>query len=137
MFAALINVSRCVDATTGRDASDRNVSPVNQELFSLLCREREGGRQICKASILLMRRASMWELRVLKEWNSDLRGKTKTEKQPAFLCLKFPRHCVKPPSRDLVVISFVRWLVPREVITLNRLSSDMDPCSYRCFACLL
>lgn len=40
--------------------------------------ERE---EIWNASILLMSKASVWELRVLKEWKNDLRGKTKTEKK--------------------------------------------------------
>lgn len=81
----------------------------------------------------------MWEFGVLKERNSDLRGKTKSRKQrkkkqhPASLCLTFLRLRVKkPPSRDFIVISSVRWPVPREVITLNRLASDTDLGSYRC-----
>lgn len=78
----------------------------------------------------------MWELGVLKERNSDLRRKTKNEnsgkKQPASLCLTFLRLRVKPPSRDFIVISSVRWPVPGEVITLNRLTSHKDLGSYRC-----
>lgn len=93
-----------------------------------------GGREIWKAPIPLMRKASVWELGVLKEWKSDLRGKTKKEKlwKTECLCLRFLRQCEKPPSRDFIVISSVRWPVPGEAITLNRLTSDTDPASYRC-----
>lgn len=54
------------------------------------------------------------------------------ERQPGFLYLKFLKRHVKPPSRDFIVISCFRWPVPGEVITWNRLTSDTDPCSYRC-----
>ena len=40
-----------------------------------------GGREIWNASIPLMRKASIWELRVLEVWKSDLRVKTKQEKK--------------------------------------------------------
>ena len=82
-----------------------------------------------------MSKASVWELRVLKEWKNDLRGKTKAEKRdkkPVFLCLRFLGQHAQPLSRDVIVISSVRWPVPGEAITLNRLASDTDPGSYRC-----
>lgn len=74
---------------------------------------------------------------VFKKWKSDSRGKTKTEnsgekKETCFLCLRFLRQHTKPLSRDVSVISSVRWPVPGEVITLNRFTSDTDPGSYRC-----
>ena len=82
-----------------------------------------------------MSKASIWELRVLKVWKSDLRVKTKQEnceKQPVSRCLRFLKQRAKPPSRDFIVISSVRWPVPGDAITLNRLTSDTHPGSYRC-----
>lgn len=79
-----------------------------------------------------------WEC--LRNGTVILRGKTKkqkhgraTEKKPSDLgVLRFLRQRMKPPSRDFIVISFVRRPVPGEVITLNRHTSDTDPGSYRC-----
>lgn len=82
---ACINVPRWGDGTPGRDANDRNVSPVNQALSTLPC-WGGGGRIIWNASIPLMRKASVGELGVFKERNSDLRGKTKNEKQWKTAC---------------------------------------------------
>lgn len=77
------NIPRWGNGTPGRDATNRNVPPVNQMLLILLCWGGGGGGrgEIWNASILLMSKVSIWELRVLKQWNSDLRGKTKKEKQ--------------------------------------------------------
>lgn len=82
-----------------------------------------------------MRKASIWELRVLKERNSDLKGekqrkknRKKNTKQPVSLSLRFLRQRNLPAE----LISSVRWPVPGEAITLNRLNSDTEPASYRC-----
>lgn len=67
-------------------------------------------------------------------WEEKQRAEnSEKKKHPACLRLMFLRLRVKkPPSQDFIVISSVRWPVPREVITLNRLAGDTDLGSYRC-----
>lgn len=76
----------------------------------------------------------VWSAQRTEQWfeRENKKNENSGEKQSASLCLTFLRLRVKPPSRDFIVISSVRWPVPREVITLNRLTSDKDPGSYRC-----
>lgn len=116
---------------------DRNVSTVSQDAShppnnGLLRRGRVKKRNV---SILLMGKASVGEClrngRAIREVKQRQKNSGE-KKETCFLCLRFLRQHTKPLSRDFSVISSVRWLVPGEVITLNRFTSDTDPGSYRC-----
>lgn len=58
-------------------------------------------------------------------------GQNRREKSP-FSCAEGSSGSAEPPSRDVSVISSVRWTVPGEAITLNRFTAATVWSSYRC-----
>lgn len=89
VISICVNVCSCISEHTSARRRDTWEEKGNdkkcltcQSSTSLRCSAEEEEEEGCNPSILLMRKASVWELRVLKEWNSDLRRETKKEKQP-------------------------------------------------------
>lgn len=65
------------------------------------------------------------------ERENKVGGEKQAEKSP-FSCVQGSSGSAEPPSRDVSVISSVRWTVPGEAITLNRFTADTLASSSRC-----